>query len=256
MKLSAIVIAKNEANSIERCLDSLSFADEIIVVDAESTDRTVELAKQYTPHVLINPWPGYGKQKNLGRARARGEWLLFIDADEVIPPPLAKEILIAVNNPQANFYWLKVLTYFLNRPLRHLLGHNPRLFKKASGHWTNDHVHEQVATLAGTKIKLGDSLSATLNSPLTHYSHTTLRSYLQSMHRYTSLDAEQMKETGRHRSGRSVKPAFWLPYKLALRQFLKLYFYRRGFLDGSTGFIWSYLSAYYEWEMARKYLCA
>ena len=103
-------------------------------------------------------------------------------------------------------------------------------------------------------MKLGDNKSAQLTEPLWHYSHATIRSYLDKMHRYTTLDAEQMVQTGKHRSGRPVEPEAHLPWELAARQFVKMYVYKKGFLDGSAGLIWCALSAYYEWEMGYKYI--
>lgn len=259
MKLSALVITLNEEANIQRCLTSLSFADEVIVVDSGSTDKTVEYAKEKGARVFTNPWPGYGAQKNFAAEQAHGEWLLFIDADEEISTELQTDIKAVISSTSSlDFYWLKIVTIFLNKPLRHLYGHNLRLFRKSAGHWTADHVHEQVETTSKQRIRLGDSLSAVLPTHLLHHSHTTVRSYLHSMQEYTSLDAEQIKKTGKHRSGRSVTPTWILPWQLGFRQFLKLLIYRKGLLDGWHGFVWCVLSGYYEYVMARKYvhLCA
>ena len=253
MSLSAIIITKNEEDNIERCVKSVAFADEIIVVDAESRDETVNIAKSLGAKTFVRPWPGYGPQKNFGAAQAKGNWLLFIDADEEAGPDLAQEIKTLIANPDYDFYWLKIITVFLRRQLKHIYGHNPRLFKKAAGSWTGYHVHEQAQTNDGRVIKLGDDISAVLKHPLLHHSHQTITAYLKRMAEYTALDAQQMAKTGRHRSGRPVKPVWYLPYYLAARQFLKLYFYKQGFLDGSAGFLWSVLSGYYEWTMAKKY---
>jgi glycosyltransferase involved in cell wall biosynthesis len=261
MKLSAIVITKNEEENIVRCLTSLAFADETIVVDAESADATADLARHTGAQVFTRPWPGYGPQKNFGASHAKGEWLLFVDADEVVPESLAEEIKETIGLPRVDFYWLRIVTVFLNRPLQHLYGHNPRLFKKASGQWTANPVHEQVERYADRNeaadfqlIQLDDRFSRVLNEPLLHYSHQTIGSYLKKMHHYTALDAAHLAKTGHHRSGRPVKPSFFLPWQLAARQFVKLAVYRRGLLDGWAGFIWCTLSAYYEYEMAKKYL--
>lgn len=261
MKLSAIVITKNEEVNIVRCLASLSFAEEIIVVDAESTDATAELARRQGATVFTRPWPGYGPQKNFGASHATGEWLLFVDADEVIPESLGREIQHTIAQPRVDFYWLRIVTIFLGHPLHHLYGHNPRLFKKASGQWTASPVHEQVERYADRNetadfqlIKLDDRFSRVLNAPLLHYSHQTIGSYLKKMYHYTALDATHMAQTGRHRSGRPVKLSVFLPWQLAARQFLKLAVYRRGLLDGWAGFMWCTLSSYYEYEMAKKYL--
>lgn len=253
MKLSAIVITKDAAKILARVLASLKFADEIIVVDSGSQDATLEVAKQLGARVFSNPWPGYGQQKNYGLDKARGEWALFIDADEEVTLTLQKSVLQAIDSP-VDFYWLRIVTVFLGKPLKHLYGHNPRLFRKAAGHWTNDKVHEQVATRSGQRLRLGETSSKIIPEPLIHHSHATVASYIKKMHRYTTLDAQQMKATGQHRSGRSVKKSWLLPWQLASRQFVKLYLYRQGFLDGYAGFMWSLLSAWYEYEMGRKFL--
>lgn len=247
MNLSAIVITKNEQDSIKRCLDSLDFADEIIVVDAESTDNTREIAEHTGAKVFTNSWPGYGPQKNFGADKASGEWLLFIDADEEVTTELANAITETLNHPTETLYWLRITTVFLGKPLYHLYGHNPRLFKKTNHQWDSAPVHEQVENIYFSTD------SPVLKAPLLHHSHKTIKSYLEKMHHYTTLDAQKMAKTQMHRSGRPVKKTYLLPWHLSLRQFIKLYFYKKGFLDGYAGFIWSVLSAYYEFEMANKY---
>ena len=269
MNLSAIVITKNEERNIERCLASVSFADEIIVVDAESQDRTAELARKAGATVFVRSWPGYGEQKNFGREQAHGDWLLFIDADEKVSAELAQEIQKVVSSQlsqlrqgatlgeavvSSNFYWLRIVTVFLGKPLHHLYGHNPRPMRRNSGRWTDSNVHEQVETNMGQQITLGDQHSAILSNGLLHYSHPTIQSYMAKMHTYTTLDAKQMLRTKAHRSGRPVKPRIWLPIWLALRQFIKLLIYRRGIWDGLAGITWCVLSAYYEFEMGQKYV--
>ncbi|MEX1997110.1 MAG: glycosyltransferase family 2 protein [Candidatus Andersenbacteria bacterium] len=259
MKLSAIVITKNESTTIARCLKSLSFADETIVVDAHSDDDTVARAEHCGGRVFTRTWAGYGQQKNFGAAQARGEWLLFIDADEEVTPALREVIQATLVAPKADFYWLRTVNIFLGQPLYHLYGHNPRLFKKGRGQWSARYVHEQVERFATPTtekivITLGDPYSRLLSEPLLHHSHPSIHSYLEKMHRYTSLDAQYMLTTHRHRSGRVITPSVMLPWTLAVRQFIKLLLYRRGLLDGWPGILWCSLSAYYEWEMGKKYL--
>ncbi len=254
MQLSAVVITRNEEDNIKRCLQSVAFADERIVVDAESTDKTAQLAREAGATVFVRPWPGYGPQKNFGRTQAKGEWLLFIDADEEVTPDLRELIIQAMAKPDKDFYWLRIVTVFLGRPLWHLYGHNPRLMRRASGQWNDGKVHEQVETNMGERIALGDEHSAVLKAPLMHYSHPTVQSYLAKMHGYTTLDAQEIARTGHHRSGRHIRPSYLMPPWLAARQFLKLFLYRRGVLDGPAGWLWCVLSGYYEFEMGRKYL--
>lgn len=255
MTVSAIVITKNEESTIERCLKSLSFTNEIIVVDAESTDATVAKARQFTNKVFIRPWPGYGEQKNFGASQATGDWLLFIDADEEITPALASTIQTTLQSSTQDFYWLRIVTVFLGKPLPHLFGHNPRLFRRTKGKWSGQRVHEQVEHVdEQVTITLGDEHSGVITTPLLHHSHPTVASYLKKMHHYTTLDAKHMAENGRHRSGRTVRPSVFLPYRLEARQFLKLLIYRKGILDGPAGWAWCWLSGYYEFEMGKKYL--
>ena len=256
--LSAVVITRNEEENIGRCLSSLSFADEVLVVDSGSTDKTTTIAKQYGAKVFHNKWSGYGSQKNFAAGKSSGDWLLFIDADEKVPVALSESINSIINDGSNNtthdFYWLRIVTVFLNKPLYHLFGHNPRLYRRKAGCWTNASVHEQVVTNDGHLIKLGDNQSGLLIKPLLHYSHKTISSYIKKMHQYTSLDAKQMNLTGKHRSGKKVRPSIILPLKLSAKQFIKLLMYKRGFLDGIPGIIWCTLSSYYEFEMAIKYI--
>lgn len=254
MKLSVITITKDEAENIERCIKSARFADEHIVIDCGSSDNTVEIASRAGAKVIHHGWEGYGPQKNYGLSQAQGEWVLFIDADEEVAPELAEEIKNITSGSAKDFYWLKIVTVFLSRPLKHLYGHNPRLFRKDAGCWTDAKVHEQIITKNNQVIKLGDEHSWILKNYLLHHSHKTFKSYLETMHKYTELDAEQMVKTGKHRSGRSVKTTRWLPLWLAVRQFIKLMFYRKGFLDGCEGWAWCFLSAYYEYEMSVRFL--
>lgn len=254
MNIAAIIIAKNEAVHITRCVHSVAFADEILLIDSGSTDHTPTLAAQAGARVITHEWPGYGAQKNFGAAQTSCEWLLFIDADEEVSPILADEIQAATTSGKRNFYWLVIETIFMRRPLRHLRGHNVRLYRRSVGSWTTGAVHEQVQTASGRPLKLTDAESAVLTSPLVHHSHSTIGSYLTTMHGYTTLDAAQMLSSMRHRSGRLIRVTFWQPWYQASRQLLKLLFYRRGIFDGWAGIVWCFLSAYYEWEMTWKFL--
>lgn len=253
--LSAVIIASNAEHHIRKTLDSLKFTDQIVVViNPESKDKTEHLARESGAEVYINPWEGFGAQKNFGMSKATGEWLLFVDADEEVPSELGATILDTINSPGYDFYWIRIITFFLNKPLNHLFGHNPRLFKKSAGRWSTEEVHEQVVINQGQKLTLGDQHSGLIKEPLLHYSHPTIKSYLKKMQHYTTLDAKQMNKTGQHRSGRPVSPSASLPFQLAGRQFIKLLFYRSGILDGYAGIVWCILSAYYEYTMSKKYL--
>ncbi|MEX0649613.1 MAG: glycosyltransferase family 2 protein [Candidatus Andersenbacteria bacterium] len=252
--ISAVIITKNEEDNIERCITSVQFADEVIVVDAESKDDTAAIAKKMGARTFVRPWPGYGPQKNFGAAQATSEWLLFLDADEEVSPKLADEIRGVITNPQKDYYWLKIVSVFLHKHLHHLYGHDPRLFRKSAGAWTSYHVHEQIQTNFGQVIRLGDKLSGVLAHPLYHHTHESVNAFLRQVAEYTALDAQYMSKENRHRSGRKVSPSWHLPFYLSTRQFGKLYFYKKGILDGYAGFMWSVLGGYYEYLTAKKYL--
>jgi len=254
MNLSVIIITKNEEDNIEQCIKSVKFADEVIVIDAESNDDTAAIAGKLGASIYVRPWPGFGPQKNFGAAQSQGEWLLFLDADEKISPVLAQEIQDTIAKPDKDFYWLKIVTIFLNQPLNHLYGFNPRLYRKSAGAWTSHHVHEQLQNNTGQIIDLKNNLAGVLNEPLHHHSHRSVAAYLTHIAETTALDAQHMAKHDQHRSGRSVKPNWSLPLYLATRQFIKLYLYKKGILDGFVGLKWSALSAYYEYVLGKKYL--
>lgn len=255
MKLSAVVTTKNEAANITRAVRSLHFADEVIVVDDFSEDQTTQIAENLGARIIQNRWEGYGQQKNVGLAQAQYDWVLFLDADEEVPSDLAIDIQAILENPKFDIYWLKTLDIFLGKPLRHITGHNPRLLRRGTARWTERAVHEQIVSTSSTQpVRLGDTTSGVLPHFLLHHGHQSINSYLRKMHRYTTLDAQQMMQTGYHRSGREIRATFTLPFMLAVRQFVKLAFWRWGILDGYQGMLWSVLSAYYEWEMGRKFL--
>lgn len=252
--VSGIVTTFNSAKTLERTLKSLSFVDEIIIIDGGSLDETEAIARKYNTRFIIHAWEGYGAQKNFGMEQARGQWTLFLDADEEITPPLAQEIRRVIVKPRHNVYWLKIIDIFAGYRLSHLHGHNPRLLRKGQAAWNNAPVHEEVVLRSGQHVKLGDAASAVLEQVILHHSYNSVAAYLKKMHKYTTLDAERTAASGLHRSGRPVKPWFGLPFILSTRQFIKLLLYRRGVLDGVGGILWSLLSAYYEWELAWKYM--
>lgn len=252
--ISGIIITKNEEKNIADCIASLSFCDEVIVVDAQSTDQTREIAHAHGAKVILQSFLGYGEQKNVGIDASRHNWLVFLDADERISAELQKEIQRIVEQPQYSVYWITIQDIFLGKQLVHLVGHNPRLVHKEDARWNKNPVHEQlVYTDTGNIVQYKDGISGEITAPIIHHSYNNISSYLQKMHQYTSLDAQHMQQTGKHRSGKGIKNSWVLPYVLGFRQFIKLLIYRKGILDGLQGIVWSVLSAYYEIEMGRKY---
>ena len=265
IRLSAVTIAKNEEGRIVHALRSVrELADEIIVVDAESTDRTAEVARQFTDKVCVRPWPGYGRQKNFALGAASGDWVLFVDADEEVTPELATELRSALARVPKNVRvgFVKIVTEFLGRPLTHLWGTNPRLLRRSAVRWQNRAVHEQVVRPDGSVVRLGDPDTMFLRAVLRHRSHyQTLAAYVKKRERYTLRDAEEMLETGIDRSGKPVGEPLRSPlamvrflFERALKQFVRLFFKKRGFLDGWRGWLWCLLSAQYEYLMCKKYV--
>ncbi len=263
--LSAVTITKNEEAHVVRALRSAQpVSTDIIVVDSESTDRTVERAKQYTDRVFVRPWPGYGPQKNFALDQARGDWVLFVDADEEVSPELAEELRSELERVPSHVHvgFVKIVTEFLGRPLRHLWGTNPRLLRRGHARWQDRAVHEQVVRTDGSIVRLGDPDTVLFRSILRHPSHyETLEAYLQKREWYTLRDAEEMLETGVDRIGKPIGDPLRSPlatirflFERAMKQFIRLFIKKRGFLDGWQGWLWCFVSAQYEYLMCKKYL--
>jgi glycosyltransferase involved in cell wall biosynthesis len=224
----------NEERNLAACLDSARWADEIIVVDSGSTDRTIEIARSYTECVYVVPWEGYGAARNLALARARGDWVLWLDADERVTPDLADEVreLLRRNDPAYAGYNIARRAYFLGKWIRHC-GWYPsrvtRLFRRTSGRFSESRVHERLEL---------NGVSGVTRNDLLHYTDPDLTHYLEKFNRYTSLAAQDLHVDGRRFS---IGDLLFRPPFL----FLKMYVLRLGFLDGIQGFVLSVLSAAY-----------
>jgi glycosyltransferase involved in cell wall biosynthesis len=230
VSISAVVITLNEEANIEGCLRSLSFADEIVVLDSFSTDRTVELARRYTDKVSCREFVGFSDQKNAAIELATGEWVFIVDADEVVPVGLAKEIAAAVQTDEFDSYRMPRSTDFLGRNMRHS-GWYPdyqlRLARKSKAHIPDRLVHETLEV---------DGACGTLKNALIHYSYPDLNTYLRKMLLYTGSAARQKAREGRKAS----------PLDLLLNPpmvFFKMYVIKQGFMDGLHGLVLSVLSA-------------
>lgn len=262
--LAAICIVRNEEKYLATALLSVkNLANEIIVVDSGSTDNTVTIAKQFTDKVFEQPWLGYGPQKNFAVNKTACDFILQIDADEEITPELADELRKILAAPQFNFYWLRLITVFLGRPLKHLAGNNLRLFSRAHAQWNDNLVHEQVIRKSdNSRIQFGATDSGRTKNFILHHSHyQTIAGYKERQEKYSSADAEQMLLTGKDRAGKpvSVSPAnpfsrFIFLHERALKQFIRKFIRQRGALDGWQGWLWCFFSAEYEYLMCFKYL--
>ena len=243
-KISVIIIAGNEENNIKDCLESVAWADEIVVVDSESADGTVQLAKRYTPNVHIRPWRGYADQKAFALSAASNEWVLGLDADERIQPRLAEEIASA-DLSGFDGYRIKRENYFLGRRIRGCgwgRDYQLRLFRKSRTTVTDRQIHE------GFEV---DGAVGTLTGAITHYSYRTLKEAFAKVDTYSTLEAKEKA----HR--KTVNPFTMLC--AAPFAFLHHFIVRRGFIDGTYGAMVSLMHAVTKlqvqmkiWEMRRK----
>lgn len=231
-KISVTIITYNEEENICDCLESVKWADEIIVVDAESTDRTVEFCQKYTDKVFSHPWSGHVKQKNLALSRACGDWVLSLDADERVSPELARQIKAVVPASDYNGYSFPRKTYYLGRWINHS-GWYPdyklRLIRRGKGEWKGIDPHDRLEVTGKTGYLKGD---------LWHYSYKDISHHLKKINSYTSIMAMEFKKRGRKFNYLDIflRPPF---------KFIKMYLIEKGFLDGLAGFIIAVLGSYY-----------
>ena len=224
--LSVILITRNEEANLADCLASLEgIAQQIVVVDTNSSDQTLEIAKTYGA-VITQPkdWPGFGPQKNRALDLATGEWVLSLDADERLTPALKSEIVTAIHHSaHVDCFAIPRLSWYCGRFIRHS-GWNPdyvdRLFKRGSARFSDDLVHERLIT-SGQVAKL--------ENPMLHYSFMNYSQVLQKIDRYSTASAEQAFAKGKTSTPlKAVLHGAW--------SFFRTYFLRAGFLDGPQGF--------------------
>lgn len=246
LRISAIVITKNEAHNLAECLATLNWVHEIVVVDAESEDGTGEMAREFTDKVFIRTWEGYARAKSFALAQATGEWVLSIDADERITPELREEICALLSaQPQCEGYEMPRLANFLGKWMMHggwYPGYVLRLFRREAGGFDNVAVHEAVH-VQGKRGRL--------RHHLLHYTDPDIRHYFEKYNRYTSLAAEEMQRSGKrfHVWDLLFRPVWF---------FFRMYVLRTGFMDGLPGLMLATFSASYVftkyaklWELER-----
>jgi glycosyltransferase involved in cell wall biosynthesis len=246
-KLSVTIITRNEASNITGAIQSVSWADEVVVVDCGSTDATVDIARRLDARVLHRDWRGYAEQKNYAADEAAHDWILSLDADERVTPALAEEIRTLLSSdppdagyrvPRVSWYldrWIRTTDWYPNLQLR--------LYQRRHARWGVRRVHESVKV---------DGRVGRLNASIEHRPYRDVTHHLDTMNRYTTLAAQELFDEGR-RSG--LGPLVTLP----VAAFVRNYVLRRGFLQGSTGFVLSSLNAYYVflkfvklWELQRR----
>ena len=222
---SVVYITLNAERCLEESLKSVAFADEIVIVDSGSTDNTLRIAEKFNAQIFHQEWQGFGAQKEFAVHKARFDWVLCLDSDEVITPQLAQSIQTFLENPKAASAKMARANVFLGKILRFGEGYpdwNIRLFERQHAHWSDDVVHEKVFV---------SSTPTTLSGDLMHYSADTLFDYLQKQNRYSSLLAEAAVANG------ISKPSLLKLVGSPFVRFVKFYFLRQGFRDGVPGLI-------------------
>ena len=222
--LSAVLITKNAAAHLHECLESLRWADEIVVVDSGSSDNTEAICSEFHARFSVeDDWPGFGIQKNRALAMASCEWVLSIDADEICTPELRAEIEQALNSGGATAYAMPRLSSFCGHWMRHggwWPDHVTRLFRRGTARFSDDVVHERLIVDGETKL---------LKSHLLHHTYDTLDQAIEKMNRYSTLGAEQAFRRGKRAS-------LWSAWLRGGWSFFRTYVLRRGFLDGAAGY--------------------
>ena len=242
--ISVILITLNESTVIRRALESVRWADEIVVVDSGSTDDTVSICREYTDKVLVTDWPGFGAQKNRALSHATCDWVLSIDADEWLSDELAHAVREAITSADGSGFRLQRLSSYCGRYMRHS-GWWPdevlRLFRRGEGHFSDNRVHERVIVKGNVR---------TLSGLLLHESYRNLDQVLSKVNHYSREGALDLHLRNR-RAGlfTAIGHGLWA--------FFRTWILRRGFLDGREGFIVSVSNAeatYYRY-LKLMYLC-
>ncbi|MGH7259916.1 MAG: glycosyltransferase family 2 protein [Nitrospiraceae bacterium] len=246
-KVSAVVIAYNDEPNMRACLESITWADEVIVVDSHSTDATEKISREFTDKVFQHDFHGFGRLRNEAVAHASHDWVFSLDTDERATPEIRDEIrCVLAQGPEADAYFVPRRNYFLGRLIRHCGWYpdyrQPQLFRKSRMTYRDELVHESFDL---------DGTVGYLSQHVLQYPFRDLDQYLAKMDRYSDLMADRMARQGRRfRTHQLVThPVF---------TFMKMYLGRAGFLEGMPGLILSGLYAYYTfikyaklWEMSR-----
>ncbi len=232
-KISAALITCDEEKKIRRALESLNgIADEIVIVDSGSADRTLEICAEYGARITSNEWQGYRYQKQLATDLAKFEWVLSLDADEEISPELREEIISWKNTPEdpADAFLLPRMTLLMGTWIKHTTWYPDwqlRLFRKDKGKWTGLNIHESFST---------EGKTARMSGHILHYTYASVSEYLVQLEKFTTLAAEDYLARGK-------RPGTLRLIVSPPAVFLKNYILKAGFMDGRAGFVVSCLSA-------------
>ena len=229
--ISVIIIVKNEEKQLRKCLQSVQWADEIIVLDSGSTDNTVAIAKEYTDKVYSTDWQGYGVQKQRALEHATGTWVLNLDADEIVSDAMRQEILALLPSTDKDAFYTSSFMHFYGKTLKHscVTKKLVRLFKRQGARYNTNIVHEAIQLPPNAKI-------GRLKSGFIHHSWHDITHALNKMNTYSSLSAEMRRQ--KHKSTFLIKTiggSFWM--------FFRCYILQGGFLEGSRGFVLAVINA-------------
>ena len=240
-KISVVIITLNEEKIIEKCLSKLKFADEIIVVDSGSLDKTVAICEEFGAKVFYNKFEGYGLQKQFAVAKTKNDWVFSLDADEILTDELINEIQTIFSQKEINYngFYMQGNHVFMNKIFKY--GHDNhhfylRLFNKKFGNFNSNAVHESVL-VEGNLHKL--------KYAFLHYSYDSIEVYIKKLNNYTNLLSKMNYEK------RKKYSVFGIIFK-SIFEFIKKYFIHLNFLNGKEGFIWSYYSAIYTFTKCVK----
>ena len=247
LTLSVAIITRNEEENLPRTLASVRWADEIVIVDSASTDRTPDIARDFGAKFFIEEWKGFAAQKNSAITKCTSDWILALDADEEVSAQLAQEIRALLSGlPQHLAYFLPRRNFFLGRWLRHG-GYYPdpklRLFRRGTAQFEERAVHETIRQTGPAGHMRGDLL---------HHAYPTLDAYIEHMNRYSTLGAALAIARGK--TSRSWPGFLWNVLIVPIATFKYNYFLRLGFLDGRAGLLQHlYHSAYVSWKYAKAW---
>lgn len=230
--LSVIIITKNEAQDIRNCLESIKWADEIVVVDSGSTDETVNICREYTDKVWVMDWPGYGIQKNRVLQQATSDWVLSLDADEQVSAELANEIKAAIQHKNYKAFAIPFQSTYCGTAIKHGAWHTKthiRLFQRAGAKFTDAIVHENIIING----KIGK-----LKNHIIHHTYKNLEEVLDKLNRYTTYGAQL-------RFGQGKKGGMLSAIAHASWAFWRSYLFQLGFLDGAAGLMLAISNAEY-----------
>lgn len=232
MKISVAIITKNAAPELARCLASVAFADEIIVLDQSSTDDTAAVCEKHGAALHQSEWLGFGPTKQKAAALCRNRWVLSIDSDEEVTPELQAAIAGLPDDPAESAFAVNRLSRFLGKWIRHCGWHPDhvvRLFDRERAGFNSKPVHEAIET---------DGTVGRLSGLMKHYTYENMEQYIDKLNRYTTLAAKQM-----HAEGRAV--SLWQAVVRAKAGFWRMYFLQGGLFDGGVGFILCLSSSFY-----------